>query len=125
MDPNTLAPQNVNITEAVSLFVKRYATFGGRSSRSEFWWVMLATFIAGLVLGVIAQAAGTNMITYLFYLATFLPSLSLACRRLHDSGKSGWLLLLSLIPFVGVIILLFFYIQASDPQDNQYGPASA
>jgi uncharacterized membrane protein YhaH (DUF805 family) len=92
---------------------QKYATFSGRARRSEFWYFVLANFIIGIILGVIDNVLGTNnylgerngLLGFIYSLLTIIPNLALGVRRLHDIGKSGWFLLLMLIPivFMGVI----------------------
>lgn len=108
---------SVGFGEAVKLYFTNYANFSGRSRRSEYWYVMLFEFLVGLVLGLLPA------LTWIWSIATFIPSLALSVRRLHDLGKSGWWLLIALIPLVGSIILLVWECTDSDPRPNQYGPS--
>jgi len=94
--------------------LKKYVVFDGRATRSEYWYYALFNFIITLILAFIP------ILDLIYMLATFLPSLSVAIRRLHDIGKSGWWLLIGLIPIIGPFIVLFFMIQDSN-EDNQYG----
>ncbi len=97
----------VNIWKTVVL--QRYAKFDGRAGRAEFWWFALANFLAYLVLAILMGIADIFFVLYLgYWIATIVPSLAVGIRRLHDTDKSGWFLLLSLIPFVGAIILIVF-----------------
>ena len=103
--------------------LKNYVNFSGRASRAEFWWFFLANFIISFILSFIDNAIGTGrMISSLYSLAVLLPSLGLEVRRLHDIGKSGWNLLWGLIPFVGVILLIIWWVKEGDLTDNTYGP---
>ena len=109
--------------------LQHYADFNGRARRSEYWYFVLFNFIVsiliGLLLGVIAGLLNVPALVYLAYLwslAVFIPSLAVSVRRLHDIGRSGWWLLLSLIPLVGAIILIIWYCTDSQPGANQYGP---
>ena len=95
---------------------QKYADFNGRARRKEYWWYALFQYIAFLVIGFIP------IIGLLAALALIVPSLAVAVRRLHDIGKSGWNMLLLLIPFVGAILLLIFLTRDSAPGTNQYGP---
>ena len=112
--------------------LERYAKFDGRAGRAEFWWYALANIVLNIVLGILwtigfAIATGLGVVVALLtaavYLALIVPSIAVAIRRLHDTDKSGWLLLLGLIPFVGFIILLVFYIQEGTAGPNQFGVA--
>ena len=109
--------------------LKKYATFGGRACRSEYWCFFLFYVAIALVLGVVDGAfgfldgrQGMGPLAGLFVLAMLLPSLAVSARRLHDIGRSGWWLLLSLLPLVGAVVLLLFALRDSDPGDNAYGP---
>ena len=115
--------------------LKKYVVFGGRAARKEYWMFFLFNFIISLVLAIIDGIAGTNFETSgsagaasggvlqgLYGLAVFLPTLGVTFRRLHDTDKSGWWVLISLVPFVGWIVLLVFMILDSDPGANKYGP---
>lgn len=95
---------------------KNYGNFEGRASRKEYWNFVLFNILACLAISVVS--AGTLGIIYL--LAAFIPSLSVAVRRLHDVGKSGWFLLISLVPFVGSIVLLVFLCMESSDKGDKY-----
>jgi uncharacterized membrane protein YhaH (DUF805 family) len=107
---------------------RKYADFHGRARRSEYWFFALFTAIVGAVGGILDSIIGIRSGTYgtgpiqgILQLALLLPGLAVGVRRLHDIGRSGWWLLIGLIPFVGWIILLIFFVQDSQPA-NQYGP---
>jgi uncharacterized membrane protein YhaH (DUF805 family) len=113
----------VGFAEAVRAVLGKYADFSGRARRSEYWFWTLAVVLGYLVAVILAAIAKPFLyLAFLAYLAILLPSLAVAVRRLHDTGKSGWLILLGLIPLVGGIILLVFTVSDSTPGDNQYGP---
>jgi uncharacterized membrane protein YhaH (DUF805 family) len=101
---------------AVVTCLTKYVDFDGRASRSEFWWFALACFLAALVIGMIAGPLGM-----IVSLATFLPSLAAGIRRLHDIGKSGWWILIGLIPLIGWIIAIYWAVKDSQPQSNSWG----
>jgi uncharacterized membrane protein YhaH (DUF805 family) len=108
-----------------SALLENYANFSGRLSVPGFWWFALANFLVYLVLLVLSGISGIFFILYRIYsLAVLVPSLAAAVRRLHDTNKSGWMILLGLIPLVGVIILLVFYVQAGTPGPNDHGAES-
>jgi uncharacterized membrane protein YhaH (DUF805 family) len=111
--------------DAFKHFFNRYVQFSGRSNRGEFWFWQLDNILISLALGVIdAVIFGTNsagILGGLWALATFIPSLALSARRLHDIDKSGWWLLLFIIPIVGWIILLVWYCLEPDPESNRFG----
>jgi uncharacterized membrane protein YhaH (DUF805 family) len=104
--------------------LQRFAKFDGRAGRGEFWWFVLANLLVYIALGILIQISGIFWVIYaLYWLATLIPSIAVAIRRLHDTDKSGWLMLIALVPFVGGIILLVFMILEGTAGPNQYGPA--
>jgi uncharacterized membrane protein YhaH (DUF805 family) len=105
----------MDFVEATKTCLRKYATFGGRASRSEYWWF----FLFGLLVGAAASlfSERLNALVSLFLL---LPSTAVGARRLHDIGRSGWWLLLWLVPVIGWIPLLYWAVQPSSPA-NQYG----
>ena len=103
--------------EAIRTCLAKYATFTGRASRSEFWWFALFQVLAVLVASFIYRHFGT-----LVMLGLLVPSIAVGVRRLHDIGKSGWLLLIGFIPLVGHLILLYFFVQPSATA-NAFGTA--
>lgn len=104
--------------------LKNYVGFQGRARRKEYWMFVLfnviVAFVLGFIGGLIDQVFGM-ILGYAYGLAVLLPSLAVAVRRLHDTRRSGWMLLLNLIPFVGSIIVLVFLCMDSETSDNQYG----
>lgn len=122
---------------AVKRFFKKYAMFSGRASRSEYWWWTLVSVCIGIVLNIIVNAGTASssfnstpqygpgaifglVLIVIWTLATIVPSLALTVRRLHDSNKSGWLILLALIPFAGAIIMLVFVLLGPDPAGQRF-----
>ncbi len=101
---------------------ERYAVFEGRAGRAEYWWFFLANFLISLVLQGLGRGASILAIVSLIYsLALLIPGLAVAVRRLHDTNKSGWWILISLVPLVGIIVLIVFLATDGDPGANQYG----
>lgn len=98
-----------------------YADFNGRARRSEYWYFVLWNAIIGFVLAFIFGLLKVPSLAYLYTLAVFVPSLAVGVRRLHDIGKSGWNLLLALIPLVGSIWLLILFCKDSQSGANQWG----
>jgi uncharacterized membrane protein YhaH (DUF805 family) len=96
---------------------KHYADFEGRVGRQEYWMFILFSFILQIAFDVVRL----DEVSMLIALGLFVPSLALAARRLHDTGKSGWWQLLILIPIVGWIILIVWLATKTDPVANQYG----
>ncbi|WP_378180618.1 DUF805 domain-containing protein [Aquimarina sp. SS2-1] len=109
-----------------------YANFEGRARRTEYWMFTLFNFLIALALIILAgvfAAMEIDALTIIFYgvyvvyaLAVLVPGLAVAVRRLHDTGKSGWMILVGLIPFIGGIWLLILYVTEGDSGDNEYGP---
>jgi uncharacterized membrane protein YhaH (DUF805 family) len=116
--------------------LRKYVDFNGRARRTEYWVFALVNCIISIVLWsiiylpTVLHGRGENgtypllgsCLFLLFCLATFLPGLAVAIRRLHDTGKSGWWFLITFVPLVGSIILLIFLFMDSQPGPNQYGP---
>ena len=113
------------MVEAYKRFLTNYANFNGRSTRSDYWYVMLANFLIGFVIGFIGRAlniAGvTNVIATIYMIGTLVPSIAIVVRRLHDINKSGWYYFIALIPLVGLIIMLVFLCSPSVKENNRYG----
>src|SRR3954467_14854791 len=106
---------------------QKYADFTGRARRSEYWFFFLFNFIAQAVAGFLdglfrIRSVYGGPIQGLVWLALLVPSLAVGVRRLHDTGRSGWWLLIGLIPVIGTIILIVFLATEGQPGDNQYGP---
>ena len=108
--------------------LKQYAVFGGRAQRKEYWFFVLFNTLVSIGLTVIDGATGTlnagigmGLLSGVYSLAVFIPSLAVTVRRLHDTGRSGWWLLIVLIPLIGALALLAFLIFDSQPDENQYG----
>ncbi|GAA3318996.1 DUF805 domain-containing protein [Arthrobacter ramosus] len=124
------------IGEAARRFFKKYATFTGRASRSEYWWWALISGVVAIVLNIIVSAGATvsdsgamvpgpgAVIGYILLgiwgLATIIPSLALVVRRLHDVNFSGWMILIGLVPFLGGLALLIFMILPSKPEGQRF-----
>jgi len=104
--------------------LKKYAVFSGRAGRAEFWYFTLFSIIISLVLSLASALVGdnSNILGLLYSLAILIPGIAVSVRRLHDTNRSGWWILISLIPLIGFIVLLVFLVQDSQPGQNQYGP---
>ena len=113
----------MSFVEAITSVLSQYANFNGRARRSEYWYYVLAYAIISAVLNALAQYSSIfTVLSGIFGLALICPTLAVAVRRLHDIGKSGWYYLFALIPLVGAIILLVWFVKDSEPGDNMYGP---
>ena len=102
--------------------LQKYAVFDGRAKRSEYWLFMLIHVIISIILGLIPLVLDWFLVVeVVYFLALLVPVLAVGARRLHDSGKSGWLQLILLIPLIGWIIVIILMALPSD-EDNKYGP---
>ncbi len=127
------------LSAAVRRVFAMYATFHGRASRSEYWWWVLVAAVVGTVLnalptltdGIRVEPDGSMTVTgpvgiilgtiwLVWAIATILPTLAVLVRRLHDTDRSGWWLLVGLIPLVGPIVLLVFTVQQSRPEGARF-----
>ncbi|PSW14460.1 DUF805 domain-containing protein [Photobacterium rosenbergii] len=109
--------------------LKNYAVFKGRAQRQEYWYFFLFNIIISVALSMLDSALGNpgagegaGAIGTVYSLAILIPSIAVGVRRLHDIGKTGWWMLIGLIPLVGVLVLLYFFVQDSQPAANEYGP---
>ena len=120
--------------ESIRTVLSKYATFSGRATRPEFWWWFLFAVIVGAVTNlidaaVIAPALGFEPfqknagqpLSMIVGLALLLPGLAVGVRRLHDTGRSGWWILINLVLIIGTIVYLYFVLQPSEEGENQYG----
>jgi uncharacterized membrane protein YhaH (DUF805 family) len=102
---------------------ERYVDFYGRSQRAEFWFFTLCNAAVTIALDWICNFFFHSRLPYVLYsLAVLIPGLAVSIRRLHDTDRTGWWLLLSLVPIIGWIVLIVFYCQDSQPTDNRFGP---
>lgn len=102
--------------------LKKYAVFVGRAHRQEYWMFVLFSVIISLVLSAVETILGLPGILSIIYgLGVLVPSIAVGVRRLHDTDRSGWWTLVSLVPILGIIILIVFLAQDSKPGSNQYG----
>lgn len=107
----------------------KYATFGGRARRKEYWFFLLVNVLVSIalvmvdvVLGTFEEVTGTGLVGKLYALAVLLPSLAVTVRRLHDTDRSGWWVLIGLVPLLGAVVLLVFTLLDSQPGSNRFGP---
>lgn len=104
--------------------LSKYAEFSGRATRKQYWMYVLFYMIFYIVLSIIDGILGTVFLSAIYSLALFIPCLSIAARRLHDTGRTGWWQLIGLIPLLGLIVLIIFLVQESQG-DNEYGAKPA
>lgn len=109
--------------------LKKYAVFQGRAQRSEYWYFALFYLLISIIAGVIDALTGTfdessgiGLMGVIVTLALLIPSLSVSVRRLHDIGRTGWWLLIGLVPIIGIIVLIVFAATDSAAGENEYGP---
>jgi uncharacterized membrane protein YhaH (DUF805 family) len=110
----------VGFGEAISEGFRNIVTFNGRASRSAFWWFFLGAAIIDIIGGIIGNVAHAVVIQYVIEAIVALATLSLAVRRLHDTGRTGWWWLIGLIPIIGTITLIVFYCLPGTPGPNKY-----
>ncbi len=108
--------------------LKKYGVFYGRARRKEYWYFILLSTVISTLLTIVDSATGTfntasevGLLSGIYLLATLVPTLAVTVRRLHDTNRSGWWLLLGLLPVAGVIILIVFLALDGSPQNNDYG----
>jgi uncharacterized membrane protein YhaH (DUF805 family) len=114
----------MNMIEAVKVVFSKYVTFSGRARRAEYWWFVLFSFIVSLVLTVIdfgVLGSEVGLLGNIWSLAVLLPSLAVAARRLHDTDRSAWWLLIFLLPLIGFIVLIVFFAQKGTEGGNRFG----
>jgi uncharacterized membrane protein YhaH (DUF805 family) len=101
----------------------KYAVFSGRARRTEYWMFFLFNLLIAIGIAIIEAVIGTGgILGIVFSLAMLVPGIAVTVRRLHDTERTGWWILISLIPFLGWIVLLVFMVLDSHPGDNAYGP---
>ena len=114
----------MTFTQAIRSGFANYVNFRGRAVASEFWWWQLFVLLVAFALGMVDGALDPNadVIADIWALAVLLPGLAVSVRRLHDSDMSGWWLFALMIPFVGLVLLLVWFIQDGTPGYNRFGP---
>lgn len=123
--------------QSIRTCLSKYATFSGRAQRSEFWWFILFVWLVSIALSIVDSTLfGTTVVTEggfsastntpifsgIFSLAMLLPNLAVGARRLHDTNRSGWWLLIGLIPLIGFIVLIVFFATTGTRGANRFGP---
>ena len=112
----------MTFTESVSVCFKKYFVFEGRASRSEYWWFQLIVAPSYVIFEITnSESSPVSFLFLVFTLLTLIPAISAGVRRLHDTNKSGFYLLLSFIPFIGGLIVLFFLIAQGTKGKNRFG----
>ena len=114
-------PENMmSFMDATKSGIGKSFTFSSRSSRSEYWWWMLAGILFQIICTIIA-VLGNVGVAAIFPILLVLPTTTMIVRRLHDFEKSGWWLLIVLIPLIGILYLIYLFIQEGDMNENIYG----
>jgi uncharacterized membrane protein YhaH (DUF805 family) len=110
--------------------LRNYAVFHGRARRKEYWYFVLINIIISVALAIVDSVTGTynsdvglGLLSGMYTLAVLVPGIAVSVRRLHDIGRSGWWLLVVLVPIVGAIVLFIFMVLDSKPEQNEYGPS--
>ena len=128
----------MTFTQSISTCFSKYVDFSGRAPRSEFWWwqlfffltLFLTNFADILIFGIPSYdyivyywwyTPSASPLTIMWILITFLPTIAVDIRRLHDAGYSGWYYLVSFIPIIGIFWLILLWLLKSEEKDNKYG----
>lgn len=104
--------------------LRNYVTFSGRARRKEYWMFVLFNIIVSVILGIVDYLlfGGSGMLGIIYSLAILLPSVAVLVRRLHDTNRSGWWVLIILIPIIGSLVLLVFAVLEGEKETNRFGP---
>lgn len=109
--------------------LRKYIVFSGRSRRREYWFfvlfstlIMIALSLIDISMGTVSSESGSGLLSNIYALAVLLPSIAVLVRRLHDTNRSGWWILIIVIPLIGFIWLLVLTVLDSQPGDNRFGP---
>ena len=105
--------------------LNKYTQFDGRSRRKEYWMFILINMVISFILTFVDRLTGTlnpdvglGLLSGIYTLAVLIPSIAVACRRLHDTGKSGWWLLILIVPLIGWLVLVIFFVQDSQTEEK-------
>lgn len=108
----------MNFQDAITSVFRNYANFKGRAARSEYWWFALFSLIVSAIMSVVD---GSGTLSAVWSLLVLLPSLAVGARRLHDIDRSGWWLLIGLIPLLGLLVLIWFFATRGNAGTNRFG----
>jgi uncharacterized membrane protein YhaH (DUF805 family) len=125
LDQHKEGGRTMTFSEAMSSGFRNYVGFSGRAARSEFWYWILFTVLVSIVTSIIdfgVLSSDVMPLSSIWSLVTFLPSLAMGVRRLHDTDRSGWWWLISLIPLIGIIVLIVFWCSEGTRGPNRFGP---
>jgi uncharacterized membrane protein YhaH (DUF805 family) len=111
--------------------LKKYAVFEGRARRKEYWFFVLFNVLISMAMGSIDWLTGNinpetglGLFSGLYALGVMIPGMAVSVRRLHDTGRSGWWLLVTFVPVIGAMVFLYFMVLDSNPENNEYGPST-
>lgn len=107
--------------QAIGSCFNKYVTFGGRAARAEYWYFVLFNILLSLAVGIIDADSGVGVASGVAGLVTFLPSLAVSVRRLHDTDRSGWWTLIILVPLVGVVLWIVWLASRGTTGPNRFG----
>ena len=110
-----------NIFQNYVNVLKNYVTFTGRANRPEYWYFVLVNFIVAVLIGIVGVMVHLPVLSDIYSLAVLLPSLAVGARRLHDTDRSGWWLLIGLVPLIGFIVLIVFFVQKGTEKEIRFG----
>lgn len=109
--------------------LKKYAVFEGRARRKEYWFFVMFNVLISIALGFIDRLTGNvdpetgiGILSGIYALGVMIPGMAVSVRRLHDTGRSGWWLLITFVPVLGAIVFFYFMVLDSNPETNEYGP---
>ena len=120
--PSPYDATSMGFPDAVRSVLTRYADFSGRARRAEYWWFFLFAVLVALVAAVLDGIIDVPVFSLLTALGLLIPNLAVSVRRLHDTDRSGWWLLLNLVPFGGIVLLVFYCLEGQ-PHPNRFGPS--
>jgi uncharacterized membrane protein YhaH (DUF805 family) len=124
-DSTRTGGMTMTFSDAISSGFRNYVGFSGRAARSEFWYWILFTILVDIVASIIdvgILSSDVMPLSSIWSLATFLPSLAMGVRRLHDTDRSGWWWLIVFIPLIGIIVLIVFWCFEGTRGPNRFGP---
>lgn len=108
--------------------LNKYAVFEGRARRKEYWFFIFFNVLISMALGIIDRlmgnfdpGTGLGILSGIYALGVMIPGIAVSVRRLHDTGRSGWWLLITFVPLIGAIVFLYFMVLDSNPERNEYG----
>jgi len=121
---NFAGEENYSILEWFQKGLRNYTNFSGRARRKEYWYfylVQLVLTIIAMILDAVIFDSGTGLFYILVALGLFLPSLAVTVRRLHDTSRSGWWILIGIVPLIGAILLIIWLATDTKPEMNRWG----